>query len=287
MLTTPIILATWLLIGPPLPIYIAIAILIVVMTVLHEFSLTRKSSVLLGLMGLMVLESVVFVLMVHFQLWLWGPHTDIGRNATWLGQLLFGLDFRLAEVGVVAALCIGAYIEFVRSRFNLSQAFPNTTFYSPTEDIVSITRKLATAANIDCPKICLVDNGAPCAFTTRSRGEYTIAVSVGLVESLDPKEVEACLAHEIAHIRNRDFALRTCVTMVRVALFAKLLSYFVEAAFYRTRELLADRTAADLIDGTEYLISALTKLRDASIEDGPIPQNSICFFKPEKDVINC
>ena len=143
-------------------------------------------------------------------------------------------------------------------------------------------KRLATAANIQCPELCLVDGGTPCAFTIRSRGKFTIALSIGLLESFDKSEVEACLAHEIAHIKNRDFALRTMVTMARIALFAKILSYFIETALYRTRELLADKTAASLVGGPNPLISALTKLQEASVVDETPIGNTICFFHAKK-----
>ena len=106
MFSTPIVFASWLLIGPPLPIFISITILILITIAIQQLSLTRKSFALLGLMGLMMLESVVFVLIMHFQPW--SSHSSIGGGVTWLSQLLFGLDFRLAEVGVVAALCIAS-----------------------------------------------------------------------------------------------------------------------------------------------------------------------------------
>lgn len=285
MFSPPITFASWLLVGPPLPTFIAIAILILGMITMLRFRFTQRTIALLTAMGLMVMQSVVMVLIMHFRLLQTGQHLDIGRTATWLGQQLLGLDFRLAEVGVVAAICVGAYIEFVRSRLNLSKAFPNLSFYDQTDDLAMTVRKLAATADIEPPNLCLVDNGAPCAFTIRTRGKYTIALSIGLLESFDAEEVEACLAHEIAHIKNRDFALRTLVTMARVALFAKVLSYFIEAAFYRTRELLADRTAAVLIGGPGPLISALAKLREANLGGDEMSGSAICLFNAERDVI--
>jgi Zn-dependent protease with chaperone function len=70
--------------------------------------------------------------------------------------------------------------------------------------------------------------------------------------------------------------------MARIALFARVLSYFVEAAFYRTRELLADRTAAVLMGGPGPLISALEKLQNASSTDAALTTNPVCFFDAKK-----
>jgi heat shock protein HtpX len=281
MFIAPIILASWLFVGTPLPIFIVLVSTIIASISVLRCRLTQKTVALFGLMGLMAIQSIVIVLMMHFQLLHpFPPH--LNETAGWMSQELLGLDVHLIEVGVPAAILVGAYIEFVRSRLNLAQAFPTLTFFDKTDDLAMTLERLATSANIECPNLCLVDSGAPCAFTTRSKGKYTIALSIGLLESFDETEVEACLAHEIAHIKNRDFALRTLATVARIALFAKVLSYFVESALYRTRELLADRTAASLIDGPGALISALTKLQEATGLEEPPTNSAICFFEAKR-----
>jgi len=285
LFSVPIVLASWLFVGLPLPIFIALIIMSLGSVSVLRSHFAQKTLALLGVMGLMVVQSIVIVLIMHFQLWQPIPHPDVTGTAMWLGRELFGLDFRLAEIGVPAAIFVGAYVELVRSRLNLSQAFPNLAFYDQTDDLAATVKKLATSAKIECPNLRLVDNGEPCAFTIRNRGQYTIALSIGLLESFDTAEVEACLAHEIGHIKNRDFALRTLVTMARIALFAKVLSYFVENAFYRTRELLADRTAAQLIGGPQPLITALKKLQGADCAYGAPRGNVICSFHAKKGLL--
>ena len=197
MFSVPIVLASWLFVGPPLPIFIALIIVSLGSVSVLRSHFAQKTLALLGVMGLMVVQSIVIVLIMHFQLWQPLPHSDLTGTAMWLGRELFGLDFRLAEIGVPAAIFVGAYVELVRSRLNLSQAFPNLAFYDQTDDLAATAKKLATAAEIKCPNLRLVDNGEPCAFTIRNRGQYTIALSIGLLESFDKAEVEACLAHEI------------------------------------------------------------------------------------------
>jgi heat shock protein HtpX len=85
---------------------------------------------------------------------------------------------------------------------------------------------------------------------------------VGLLESLSTKELDACLAHELSHVKNNDFSVRSFATAARVALFAHPLSHLIEPAVYRAREFLADRTAADLAE-RGALISALSKLQES------------------------
>jgi len=118
-------------------------------------------------------------------------------------------------------------------------------------------------AGVPPPEIWLVDSGVPSAFTVWANRKYSIALSVGLLESLDDREVEACIAHEISHLRNRDFTVRLLATLAKIALFAKPLSYLIEPAIYRAREFLADKTAAQLVGGPDALISALAKLKDS------------------------
>lgn len=72
-------------------------------------------------------------------------------------------------------------------------------------------------------------------FTVRANRRYTIAASIGLLESLSEKEVEACLAHEVAHLKNRDFIVRAIATVSKLAVFARPVGYFVEPAVYRAR----------------------------------------------------
>jgi len=286
MISATLVVLSWLLIGSPLPLSLAIeGILTVALMSVLRYRFSHKTIALIGMMGLMLTQCIVIVFMIHFQVWQPLPHSGSNLPGAWLFQTLFRLNFPLAELGAAAAICIGIYIEFGRSRLNLSEAFPNVSFYEPTYDLVQTVKALAKKANIECPDLSLVDSGAPSAFTVRTRGKYTIAVSIGLLESFENSEVEACIAHEISHIKNRDFALRSVVTVARIALFARLLSYLVETAFYRTRELLADRTAALLLGGAEPLIAALTKLQNAEVVGEPLAGGAICSFDGKKSVL--
>jgi heat shock protein HtpX len=104
-----------------------------------------------------------------------------------------------------------------------------------------------------------------------------VAVSIGLLESLDNEEVEACLAHEISHLKNNDFTWRFIATVAKVALFAKPFSYLIEPAVYRAREFLADRTAAILIGGPSALMSALSKLGESQSLNLSASAGTVCM----------
>ncbi|MGA2972000.1 MAG: M48 family metalloprotease [Candidatus Bathyarchaeia archaeon] len=282
MLNPTLIVISWLIIGPAFPFAIAISILVIgLMPVLrHRFH--HKTVALISLMGFMFVQSILIVFLIHLRFGQPVPPPNSTLRGAWLFQALFGLDLRLAELGAIAAICVGVYIEFGRSRLGLSQMFPNSTFSEPTRDLVRMAKRLSKSAGIQRPELCLIDSGSPSAFAVRTKSKYTVAVSVGLLESLDTNEVEACIAHEVSHIKNRDFALRLIVTIARIALFTRLLSYFIETAFYRTRELLADRTVANLIGGPGPLISALTKMQQANCSNETLVRSPVCCFLGKK-----
>lgn len=262
---------TWILIGPPLPLHLALALvgfgLLSVLLLRRQFQ--GKTIALLGMLGVMFAQSalVVFKSLVHVE----GatPHPELHMEMVhemWLPlSMLFKFDSRLAQIGVLAAVCVALYIEFGRSRLGMAEAFPSLQFFEPPVELEQSVKKLAERAGIDTPEIRLVDSGVPSAFTVRVSRKYAIAVSVGLLESFDESEVDACIAHEISHLKNKDFTLRSIATLAKVALFARPLSYFIESAIYRAREFLADKTAAMLIGGPEALISALSKLHESNV----------------------
>jgi Zn-dependent protease with chaperone function len=181
-------------------------------------------------------------------------------------SIFFDVNLGLAITGVAAAFAAATYVEFGRYRMPLTRLFPQYHFLGAPLYVQRIVKRLAATAGVQMPHVSLLDSGIPWAFITRSKQGFVLAVSVGLLESLKPAEVEACLAHEISHLKNKDFALRFFATMAKVGLFARPLSYLIEPAVYRSREHLADKTASKLIGAPTALVSALSKIREAHYE---------------------
>jgi heat shock protein HtpX len=152
--------------------------------------------------------------------------------------------------------------------------------------------RLCALADVPKPRLAVSEEDVPEAFTVGVRpGGSVIVVTRGLLERLEPPEVEAVLAHELAHIVNRDGALMTAASFPLFAgawLFQRLQQkpalwlllilflpyalagvtlHFVCGALTRSlamyRELAADRGAAVLTGAPEALASALQKLADA------------------------
>jgi heat shock protein HtpX len=248
---------------------------ILVLALMLSRSFRYRTIALLSVLGIMLLQSLQFVF-VGLSVEFFEPH--LFHEEIWnFFSTLFTLNLGLSILGAIAAVCAAAYIEFGKSRMSLARIFPELRFLDPPKQVKSMVRRLASSAGIQPPEVCLVDSGTPSAFTTRSKRKYVVAVSIGLLESLDKEEVEACLAHEISHLKNKDFVLRLLATVAKVALFAKPLSYLIEPAVYRAREFLADRTATLLIGGPEALISALTKLEQSQSLGILMSSGTVCI----------
>jgi Zn-dependent protease with chaperone function len=258
-------LLTWILIAPPVSFLSTAGFVTanIVFVILLRRSFHWRSIALLVILGTMVIQSLEFVLLGLHPGLLGFPQGTFLSAAFGVPSylpILFDASLALATLGAIAAAFVVVRIYFGKSRLEMSQALPCAL---PVEDPIWLRETvldLADRANTKCPEVYLVDSGAPLAFTVRMRGRYVIALSVGILECFDSREVEACIAHEIAHVKNNDFTIRLLATLCKFAVFCKPASYVIEAAIYRDLEFQADKTAASLIGGSTALISVLTKL---------------------------
>jgi len=149
--------------------------------------------------------------------------------------------------------------------------------------------RLAQQADLPKPKIAVADNRTPNAFATgRSPSNAAVAVTTGLMSTLDDDEMEGVLAHELAHIKNRDVAVMTIasflstiaflivrwgwlfggrgrnqapvIVAILVSLLVWILSFLLIRALSRYREYSADRGAAAITGKPSALASALMKI---------------------------
>jgi len=274
-----ILLLGWILVGSPVPFIplvfmVSIATAVLMGTAVVRRSFAGKTAALLGILIVMFVQGLFPVLFLGFGFPLKIAVSPVPVNPlrirashdplTILSSFL-GLALVLTVAGIFAALVAGLYVEFGRSKLPLSKSFLDVKFLDPPDALNETVRRLSEVASIEPPPTVLVDSGLPSAFTIRADHRNYIAISVGLLESLDENEVEACIAHEVAHLKNRDFLIRSVATLAKVALFTKPLSYLIEPAVYRAREFLADETAARLIGGTNALVSALSKLNSSEL----------------------
>lgn len=162
-----------------------------------------------------------------------------------------------------------------------------------------VVRRLATQARIPMPKVYVIPSESPNAFATgRSPEHAAVAATEGILRLLTAEELEGVMAHELAHVRNRDTlvsavaaTLAGAIAMmgdwlrwaaifgagrgedeeggspaasIALAIVAPIAAMLVQFAVSRSREFLADRAGAEICHRPLALASALGKLQAAS-----------------------
>jgi heat shock protein HtpX len=183
-----------------------------------------------------------------------------------------------AFCALLAALAIYAYAD--RALMGMLGARP----YALAEDPIlsSTVERLSSQIDVLPPKLYLIGDGFPRAFSAgRGPRGSALAVSTGLLGALPPAELEAVLAHELAHVRSRDvlvqtFAVTVAVTLVelsriggwleRALLFVlgPIAAAFVHLLLSPSREFAADRAAAAVCGTPHGLVDALLRLDQAA-----------------------
>ncbi len=166
-------------------------------------------------------------------------------------------------------------------------------------EIHTMVNRLSQQANVPKPSVAVADSRVPNAFAAgRSSDNATVAVTTGLLQLLTEKELSGVIAHEIAHVKNRDVMVMTIASFlstvafmivrmgfwfggggqdrqggsVLVAILASLvvwvISFFLIRALSRYREYAADRGAALITGQPSSLASALMKI-DGRMDNVP------------------
>jgi Zn-dependent protease with chaperone function len=120
--------------------------------------------------------------------------------------------------------------------------------------------ELSARLSIAAPRIGLIEDLRPNAFTIGYAENSTIVFSLGLLKTLNEEEVWAVAAHELAHIKNYDFFYKTASSALTVVSFFNPLAYLASTSGQREREMLADEHAVQLLDRPEALGNALAKI---------------------------
>jgi Zn-dependent protease with chaperone function len=137
---------------------------------------------------------------------------------------------------------------------------------SPDAEITKDFERLCTEAGLTGVQLKISKIKLPISFAIDTQ-RPTVVISSNLLALLNREEVEAVIAHELAHIRNSDTALKAMVTAYKAALPQDPIIRLVEAAFHRERELAADETAAKVTRKPLTLASALLKIYEAFPKD--------------------
>ncbi len=152
-----------------------------------------------------------------------------------------------------------------------------------------MVERLARRANLPMPKVFIMEQDQPNAFATgRNPENAAVAATTGLLRRLSPDEVEGVMAHELAHVKNRDTLIMAVaatiagaismlanfgmfmprdrdsnanpISMLAMMILAPLGAMIVQMAVSRTREYAADRTGAEISGKPLALASALRRI---------------------------
>jgi heat shock protein HtpX len=144
----------------------------------------------------------------------------------------------------------------------------------------ALVARVAAQADLPAPSLAVVDVATPNAFAVgTTHGNSVVALTKGLLERLDEKEIEAVVGHELAHVANRDSAVMTFASGPAMAGWAmwhdsdwrgkfvfvlfsplQLLNLLLMWSISRYREYVADRGSAMITGAPEQLMSALAKI---------------------------
>jgi heat shock protein HtpX len=116
---------------------------------------------------------------------------------------------------------------------------------------------------IACPKIAIVENLRPNAFTIGYGKNTTVVFSIGILNTLNKEELAAVALHELAHVKHHDFFFKTLISALTTVSFFNPVAFITASAAQRQREMYADEDAFALLDKPSTLSNALTKICNA------------------------
>jgi heat shock protein HtpX len=162
-------------------------------------------------------------------------------------------------------------------------------------DLYRMVQELAGRAQLPMPRVYIMDNPQPNAFATGRNPEHAaVAVTTGLMNALSREEVAGVVAHELAHIKNRDTLIMTITATIAGAIsmlgqfgmlfggnrdnnngggmgiigtlamviLAPIAAMLVQMAISRTREYAADRMGAQIAGEPMWLVSGLQRIEN-------------------------
>lgn len=215
-----------------------------------------------------------------------------------LSALFIGIGGAFAPsylaVFVVIAAAMNLFAYFYSDRMVLAMYRAREVSAAEAPELHAMVRELAETAKLPMPRVCIIPDRQPNAFATgRNPRHAVVAVTEGILEALDRRELRGVLAHELGHVKNRDVLLSTVAAILASAittvanvlsfgamfggtrdddspgsalgglvliLVAPIAALLIQLAISRSRELSADETGARLTGDPESLARALIAL---------------------------
>jgi len=208
---------------------------------------------------------------------------------------LVGVLFASGASGVTIAVIAGALLIgqfFLSDKIGLAAMGAKVVTPEQAPGFHAMIERLCIQADLPKPKIAIADTPMPNAFAIgRSQKTATVCATTGLINALEPPELEAVMAHELTHVKNRDVLIMTIASffaalasmivqfgfffggggdsdddgpswaiVLLVSFVVYILSFFLMLALSRYREFGADRGSALITGRPSALSSALLKI---------------------------
>jgi heat shock protein HtpX len=208
-----------------------------------------------------------------------------------LGELFGGSDGLIMMFFVAAAMNFGSYWfsdKIVLRMYSAKEVGPEHPLYI-------VTANLAQRGNLPMPRVYVIPQASPNAFATgRNPQHAAVAATEGLLRMLDREELEGVIAHELAHVKNRDILISSVaatmaaaimmvsrfamffghsrddrggqnpLAMLATIILAPVAAMLIQAAISRSREFGADAEGARIAGYPNGLIRALRKIEAAA-----------------------
>lgn len=214
-----------------------------------------------------------------------------------IGQAINGPSGALVFLFIALAMNLFGYYNSDKIAIKMTGSYPVSEAEAP--ELYDIIRGLATRAGLPMPRVYITPSPQPNAFATgRNPNHSAVAVTEGLLRILNRTELEGVLAHELAHIKNRDVLVGTiaatmagAITMIAnviqwgaifgfgrsddeegggglgalvMAFVAPIAAMIIQMAISRSREFGSDAYGARIAGRSDGLANALLKLEQAA-----------------------
>ncbi len=204
-----------------------------------------------------------------------------------IGAMIGGRQGMLMALLFGGAMNLWAYWfsdKMVLRMYNARQVDETTSPY-----LYNMVRELASRAQLPMPKVFIIDEAQPNAFATgRNPENAAVAATTGIIRMLSERELRGVMAHELAHVKNRDILISTIsatvagaismlaqfgmffggrdedrpnpLLQILVMVLAPIAAMVIQMAISRTREFGADHEGSGISGDPEALASALAKI---------------------------
>ncbi|MDP3607564.1 MAG: zinc metalloprotease HtpX [Methylophilus sp.] len=208
-----------------------------------------------------------------------------------VGAAMGGAGGMMIALGLAAAMNVYAYWFSDKAVLKMYGAMEVTPDNREFRNYYAMVKELAESAQLPMPKVYVINESQPNAFATgRNPENAAVAATVGIMKILNERELRGVMAHELAHVKNRDTLISTISATVAGAIasiaqfglmfgggrerngnpllgllmmfLAPLAASLIQMAISRAREFEADRMGAEISRDPKALASALEKIHD-------------------------